>query len=435
MGEESTATLRTVRLSWTKKRKSGSTKEGVIPLEVEVDDKTLVTTPIFDTFWRYAAERNALEERRRAGEPPPWTDDEALQTYKFCSVFRVADRGSQFLIREVIEKGSQRPEEIFFRVLLYSSFVRIETYELLARCIKPLTWKSYKQEEYAAVLQDAMDDGTTLYTGAFQKFPPKLGNNVSFINHLGLLEVMMGTKLLDKLLQCKYMADAFDAIYVFPGMGDFTAFQLLINLSYTSILNFSENDFVIAGVGAQEGLKKCFAPASLISGSEEELIRWMAETQTEQFERLGLEFAGLGQDRLPMTLVDVEHTLCEVHKYARITSSQGGHGKRFTQMTECMPRYPTLPRAWTHRARTLVRRRPGKYEHPQKQYVVAELLDKGLDEDGDVIYLVDWQGYEPADRTWEPASTLLEDAPLAVEEYEKKWSGFAPGGRKRRRRT
>ena len=40
-------------------------------LEIVVDGHTLRTTPVFDMFWRYAASRQELENRRRAGEEAP----------------------------------------------------------------------------------------------------------------------------------------------------------------------------------------------------------------------------------------------------------------------------------------------------------------------------------------------------------------------------
>lgn len=43
-----------------------------------------------------------------------------LQNHKFCNTFRILDRGSQYLVTEVIEKGPQDLEEVTFRVLLFS---------------------------------------------------------------------------------------------------------------------------------------------------------------------------------------------------------------------------------------------------------------------------------------------------------------------------
>lgn len=52
-------------------------------------------------YWYLAAERQAAFERRVAGQPPPWTDDPILATFKVCNVYRAADRVSQYMIRDV----------------------------------------------------------------------------------------------------------------------------------------------------------------------------------------------------------------------------------------------------------------------------------------------------------------------------------------------
>ncbi|KAL5506976.1 hypothetical protein ACEPAH_6432 [Sanghuangporus vaninii] len=425
-------------------KKAPPLKRKFTSIPVEVDGKAFTTRRAFDTFWEYASERHAVEERRRAGKPHPWSKKSVFREYKFCSVFRVADRGSQFLIKEVIEKGgSQEEEELLFRVLLYSSFVRVETYKLLSAALGPLSWKTYDHAKYARVLLEAADNGDSIYTGAFQKFPPQLGYSHAHENHLALLEIMMSNDLLGKLRGCKYMADAFDVIYQFPGSGDFVAFQLLINLSYTPLVNFSENDFVIAGVGAVKGLKKCFSPSDSVSGSESALIRWMTDTQERHFARLGLEPAvlsngdGDGDEKRKMTLVDVEHTLCELHKYVRILSSAeggSGYGKRFTQKTARLARWPVFPRAWADPARTRTKPKPGRLgnKRAEKVYVVNRILDKGETDEGEVVYFVDWLGYPASARTWEPRESLLDDAPLAVEEYERE-SSAGSSSKKRKR--
>src|SRR5216684_2084624 len=80
--------------------------------------KALQTTAVFDTYWRFAAERQEIFFRRVSGVAAPWTADPILRSYRFTNVYRAADRVSQYLIRKVIYGGDQSEEEVFFRVLL-----------------------------------------------------------------------------------------------------------------------------------------------------------------------------------------------------------------------------------------------------------------------------------------------------------------------------
>lgn len=110
------------------------------------------------------------------------------------------------------------------------------------------------------------------------------------------------------------MAEGFDALRGYPGLGEFLAFQLLIDINYSTMINFDEMDFVVAGPGARDGLRKCFGAG--VGGIEADLIRYMSDTQEEHFARLGLSFGGLNGRRLQ--LIDCQNLFCEVDKYARV---------------------------------------------------------------------------------------------------------------------
>src|SRR3954447_13486696 len=79
---------------------------------VRVGGEAFATTPVFDTYWRFAARRQQVYESRLAGIPGPWTSDPVLRNHRFTNCFRAADRVSQFLIRDVVYTGSQRPDEL-----------------------------------------------------------------------------------------------------------------------------------------------------------------------------------------------------------------------------------------------------------------------------------------------------------------------------------
>ncbi len=94
---------------------------------------------VYESYWRFAAERQDVFFRRARGETRPWTEDVILTTYKFTNAYRASDRASQYLIRHVIYRADlpSAPREVFFRILLFKLFNKIETWELLERASRP----------------------------------------------------------------------------------------------------------------------------------------------------------------------------------------------------------------------------------------------------------------------------------------------------------
>ena len=57
---------------------------------------------VYDTYWRFAAERQEIFFRRIEHSMGLWTTDPILSQYKFTNAYRASDRVSQYLIRHVI---------------------------------------------------------------------------------------------------------------------------------------------------------------------------------------------------------------------------------------------------------------------------------------------------------------------------------------------
>ncbi len=64
------------------------------------------------------------------------TSDSVMQQHRFCNVFRVFDRVTQYLIHNVIENGDQDPRETMFRIILFRFFNRVETWGAPRSCIR-----------------------------------------------------------------------------------------------------------------------------------------------------------------------------------------------------------------------------------------------------------------------------------------------------------
>lgn len=271
---------------------------------------------IFDLYWKFAAWRQEVFFRRIKNEsPPPWTDDPIMQTYKFCNAYRASDRVSQYLIRDVIYRGSQNEEEVLFRILLFKIFNKIETWQYLERELGTVELSGFKFNVYSKLLQKAMDAGRVIYTSAYMSCATKAyGYHKKHENHLALIEEMLEDRLVDKITQAKSLEEVFQAIAKYRLLGKFMAYQLATDINYSEIIDFDEDTFTVAGPGAERGISKCFSDRG--GKSNADIIRWMTENQEAQFKRLGIDFQDLWGR--PLKAIDCQNLFCEVDKYCRV---------------------------------------------------------------------------------------------------------------------
>ena len=273
-------------------------------------------TEVYDTYWRFAAERQAVFFRRHFGEPHPWTNDEILQTYKFTNAYRASDRVSQYLIRNVIYRGPQTTNEVFFRTILFKLFNKIEAWELLTGELGELTYHRYSFDRYDRVLSRAMARKQTIYSAAYimPSGSRKNGSTRKHRSHLRLLEQMVNDGVPDQIARAESMADAFDILISYPMIGRFLAYQFVTDINYSELCDFSEMEFVVPGPGAIDGISKCFS--SLGGLTYTDIIRLVTERQVEEFTRLGVDFRNLWGR--PLQLIDCQNLFCEISKYARV---------------------------------------------------------------------------------------------------------------------
>jgi hypothetical protein len=307
-------------------------------------------TPVFDTFWQFAFERQRIFWRRLSDPLGPWTFDPILKEYRFTNVYRVCDRLTQFLISEVQygEDRSQSARELFFRTLLFKIFNRIETWEELESQIGPVIWESIDLDKVSNILNGKIQRGIPIYSAAYIMPSPALGFRAKHENHLALLARMMSDRVPDLIARARSLSEVYDLLLSYPGIGRFLAFQYAIDLNYSSLLSFNEADFVIAGPGAIDGLSKCFGRKSNLTA--EGIIYWTVEHQAEEFKKRGLSFMELcGR---PLQPIDCQNVYCELSKYARLAhpsvlgiSRRNRVKRRFRPSARALPRL-FLPPKW-----------------------------------------------------------------------------------------
>ncbi len=272
---------------------------------------------VFDTYWKFAAERQNIFFNKIAKQEV-LTNDSIFLKHKFTNAYRASDRVSQYLIKDVIyKKGDYSPQDILFRIILFKIFNKISTWQLLEEQIGDISSRTFTFNRYNQILKEARKAKEAIYSGAYIMTSGKsiFGYDFKHENHLKLIEkYILKPEFLEGIQSCKTLESVYSLLRDLPTIGNFLAYQYAIDINYSELTDFSEMDFVMPGPGAKDGIKKCFA--SYGDYSEADIIRWVTDNQEKEFKRLDLDFRNLGGR--PLQLIDCQNLFCETDKYARV---------------------------------------------------------------------------------------------------------------------
>jgi hypothetical protein len=272
-------------------------------------------TPVFDTYWRFATERQNFYFRRLAGLPGPWTSDPILSAFRFTNAYRASDRVSQYLIGEIqyAEARPQTPADTFYRTMLFKIFNRIETWRNLEAALGSISC-STDPNAIVSVLDGMLAVGERIYSAAYIMPAPAFGHARKHANHIALLDRMIKDNVVEQIAKAANLRRVYEILKRYSGIGPFLAFQYAIDLNYSDLLDHDEASFVIAGPGALDGIAKCFSSTGGLSADE--LIHWICDQQEHLLANAGLRFKSLFGRRLQP--IDCQNLFCEISKYARV---------------------------------------------------------------------------------------------------------------------
>jgi hypothetical protein len=281
-----------------------------------------------EAFWAFCRERQAIRERKAAGDPRPWTADPVLASYFFTNVNRRHDPGTVYAIGLADDPRLSLPD-LLFNVALYRAFNLIATHKAI-RVVhgggNP-TRKTWEMVRTIRLLEDRRLQGITPFTGAFQVTGTVNGARRALGYGLETSAERAVVELLDSLYTIgnPYGGDywgmaetierfprldqVFSAFRGIPGFGKFLAYQCALDVNYR--LGGSEDEVVVLGPGAEMGLREVYG------GARGQLaIRALLATQPPELSP-------------QLTLCDLEHALCEYSKYRRLSRGEMGPNRRY----------------------------------------------------------------------------------------------------------
>lgn len=283
-------------------------------------------------YLSFVQERHRVYIRRRLGLPQPWTDDPVLAREAFTNVYRVLDRGSQFLLK-VLQDPNTTPVDKVAQAFLYRYTNKPEPWQMFydGHGHWPTAGNLPAVREYWLHLREA---GVPLFGNAYTMFS---GAENPGVTRIGWVLDMTEKELLPaapKIVGAGSLEERVKLLQTVRRCGPFMGMQIATDLGYTDELATDENDYVVAGPGSIRGTQH------VSPGSPPESV--IAQAQP-QLEALGISLADFYR---PPSLMDVQNTFCEYSKYVRRRAK--GKLKNYT------PRYavpePVYPNHWRHHA-------------------------------------------------------------------------------------
>lgn len=274
---------------------------------------------IFHYYFYFVQERMKIFWNRYDMMDKPWTQDSILKTYKFTNVYRSCDRVSQYLIKNVIYNNDYNysDRDVLFRIILFKIFNKIETWEYLERRIGVIKLDNFILSDINRILLEKKSNSPIFSNAYMMTGTHSLYNHLDYKHEKWLQMVndeLVGAKVFEKILGAKSMEQVYGLLRDCSFIGDFLAYQYTIDFNYSPVIDFSEDSFVKAGIGAIRGIKKCFT--TLDGKSFEDIIRYTQENFDKFQEKFGFnDFKNLFGRNL--TLIDIQNCFCETDKYLR----------------------------------------------------------------------------------------------------------------------
>jgi len=331
---------------------------------------------MMDEFWSFVYERQEIwHQRQHPKEVASWTKDPILSKYHFSNVYRELDRGTRFIIENIIlpiNNPDDDPDEvgmkILFNIILYRLINHPETMIFMG-LQDPGEWDG---EAMVDVVSEWSNDHNQ------QVFSPSHTHKVAGTdNKLTTIFVEVIERDLKKHLNLYYrqidgagtIRRIWEALQDISLISRFLAFEIAIDYNYYLTISnnnpFSENDFVDPGPGAKSGLEYLASRKDKNRLGQRDYVKaitYLCKSQRKHFKRLGHDFKYLrntpqhpsfieisldverehywDDDKYEnerdyyagdeswyppvreLSLINIEHSLCEWHKYKRLKSGE-----------------------------------------------------------------------------------------------------------------
>lgn len=296
----------------------------------------------FKYYMYFIEERMNIFWLKQSGAKQPYTEDQILRNHKFTNVYRVLDRASQYLLKNVIYNGKHySKEDMVFRILIYKHFNLPSTWDYLMTQFPDIDC-SVPEKEMVKALERAVEAGMTIYsnaymiTASFMRSEPIMSRYgltagmPKYRSYMRLIyKALFEEGVMNQICESKTMQEGFDAMFKIVGVADFLAYQFVQDINYTEYFDFDDNSFCAAGPGTRRGIERTFDIEGKVDYAE--IVKWVQQNFKQLALFYGISFISL-PNHLP-TVADLSNCFCETDKYMRGLAPSDEKGeKRIKQL-------------------------------------------------------------------------------------------------------
>lgn len=284
----------------------------------------------FEEFIRVMVERYAIHLKKSAGDPAPWTDDEILQNFYFCNVFREDDRTTVWFRENIRDHVCDDPVASIRAIAAFRSFNRVDPTGMALRDM--LVENTWDREKAIQIMESCPRPHVT---GAYM-VPSRPGKSKTE----ALIDVIDtiaqdAPALAEKIINGKTTQEGlWRVLNRYPGVGPFVGYEFITDMTHTCLLSKAPDlmTWAAPGPGCTRGLSRVMKGVHF-HYSDTTQVNWpeMLGIMREILEAVNDSKTAWPKKYPRWTMREVEHSLCEYSKYC--TAKDGGRMKRVYNAT------------------------------------------------------------------------------------------------------
>lgn len=282
--------------------------------------------PALERLAYWINEREAIRQRREAGLPAPWTDDEILSTYRFCNVRRMDDRVSRWLLENWYRPFYGHPNMVV--ACTVARFIN------LPRCLDIITPQIFpngvmqpRLQTARMLLRVAAQNGP-VFNGAYMITGEKGIDKVDSVFDTFAGQLVARPPIIDT----RSIRRSVHALRQYHGMAYFMAGQIIADMRWAVDGAWEDRyEWAAMGPGSRRGMNRIHGRPLTYPIDQDEFVYEL----NELIRALKLLVPNSIFSRLEA--IDWQNCLCEYDKYCRTLEGHGRPKSKFTPNPEPLP--------------------------------------------------------------------------------------------------